>query len=138
MRLFNAGGAAESLLARGGVDESVPLTGRMVSGAIQRAQNSIESRNAEIRKNVLKYDDVLTKQRKKLYEERARILEGEDLDEHIERFIDEVIGGTIDAHAKGVNGRTSISTSCGARCAPPSRSPSRPRSSSRRSAARRS
>src|SRR5699024_9775555 len=67
MRLFTSG-AAESLLARGGVDESIPLTGRMVTGAIQRAQNSIESRNAEIRKNVLKYDDVLTKQRKKFYE----------------------------------------------------------------------
>ena len=102
MRLFNSS-AAESLLARGGVDESIPLTGRMVSGAIQRAQNSIESRNAEIRKNVLKYDDVLTKQRKKLYEERSRILEGEDLDEHIERFIQEVIGGTVDAHTKGKN-----------------------------------
>ena len=100
MRLFNSG-AAESLLARGGVDESIPLTGRMVTGAIQRAQNSIESRNAEIRKNVLKYDDVLTKQRKKFYEERARILEGEELDEHIQRFIEEVIGGTVDAHTKG-------------------------------------
>ena len=100
MRLFNSG-AAESLLARGGVDESVPLTGRMVSGAIQRAQNSIESRNAEIRKNVLKYDDVLTKQRRKFYEERSRILEGEELDAHVERFIEEVIGGTVDAHTKG-------------------------------------
>ncbi|MCT1386510.1 preprotein translocase subunit SecA [Brachybacterium sp. p3-SID1565] len=102
MRLFNAG-AAESLLARGGVDESVPMSGRLVSGAIERAQNSIESRNAEIRKNVLKYDDVLTKQRKKLYGERARILEGEDLDEHIERFIQEVLGGIVDAHTKGRN-----------------------------------
>ena len=102
MRLFNAG-AAEALLARGGVDESIPLTGRMVSGAIQRAQNSIESRNAEIRKNVLKYDDVLTKQRKKFYEERSRILEGEDLDEHVERFITEVIGGIVTEHTKGVN-----------------------------------
>ena len=100
MRLFNAG-AAEALLARGGVDESIPLTGRMVSGAIQRAQNSIESRNAEIRKNVLKYDDVLTKQRKKIYGERTRILEGEELDEHVERFITEVIGGTVDAHTQG-------------------------------------
>ena len=100
MRLFNSG-AAESLLARGGVDESIPLTGRMVTGAIQRAQNSIESRNAEIRKNVLKYDDVLTKQRKKFYEERGRILEGEELEPHIERFIDEVIGGTVDAHTSG-------------------------------------
>ena len=100
MRLFNSG-AAESLLARGGVDESIPLTGRMVSGAIQRAQNSIESRNAEIRKNVLKYDDVLTKQRRKFYEERSRILEGEELDEHVERFIEEIIGGTVDAHTKG-------------------------------------
>ncbi|WP_460477658.1 preprotein translocase subunit SecA [Brachybacterium huguangmaarense] len=96
MRLFNSG-AAESLLARGGVDESIPLTGRMVSGAIQRAQTSIESRNAEIRKNVLKYDDVLTKQRKTIYGERDRILGGEDLGEHVDRFIDEVIGGAVDA-----------------------------------------
>ncbi|MFE5775149.1 preprotein translocase subunit SecA [Brachybacterium sp. NPDC056505] len=101
MRLFNAG-AAETLLARGGVDESVPLTGRMVSSAIQRAQQSIESRNAEIRKNVLKYDDVLTKQRKKIYEERTRILEGEDLEEHVGRYIDEVIGGAVDAATRGV------------------------------------
>src|SRR5699024_5741297 len=70
-------------------------------GAIQRAQNSIESRNAEIRKNVLKYDDVLTKQRKKFYEERGRILEGEELEPHIERFMDEVSGGTVDAHTRG-------------------------------------
>ena len=88
---------------RGGVDESIPLTGRMVSSAIQRAQGSIESRNAEIRKNVLKYDDVLTKQRAKIYEERTRILEGEDLAPQFEHYIDEVIGvvtelvdGTID------------------------------------------
>jgi preprotein translocase subunit SecA len=101
MRLFNAG-AAESLLARGGVDETVPLTGRMVSSAIQRAQGSIESRNAEIRKNVLKYDDVLTKQRKKIYEERGRILEGEDLEQHVSRYIDEVIGGAVDAATRGV------------------------------------
>ncbi|MFC0674493.1 preprotein translocase subunit SecA [Brachybacterium hainanense] len=102
MRLFNAT-MAESLLARGGVDESIPLTGRVVSGAIQRAQTSIESRNAEIRKNVLKYDDVLTKQRKKIYEERSRILDGEDLTEHVDRFIDEVIGGSVDAATKGTN-----------------------------------
>lgn len=102
MRLFNAG-MAESLLSRGGVDESIPLTGRVVSGAIQRAQTSIESRNAEIRKNVLKYDDVLTKQRKKVYEERGRILDGEDLTEHVDRYIDEVIGGAVDAATKGRN-----------------------------------
>nr|WP_283774951.1 preprotein translocase subunit SecA [Brachybacterium equifaecis] len=101
MRLFNSGAAA-SLLARGGVDESVPLTGRMVSSAIQRAQGSIESRNAEIRKNVLKYDDVLTKQRQKIYEERGRILEGEDLRPHVERYIDEVIGGAVDQTTRGV------------------------------------
>jgi len=95
MRLFNSG-AAETLLARGGVDESIPLTGRMVSGAIQRAQTSIESRNFEIRKNVLKYDDVLTKQRQTIYGERNRILDGEDLEPHVERFIDDVVGGFVD------------------------------------------
>ncbi len=96
MRLFNSG-AAETLLARGGVDESIPLTGKMVSGAIQRAQGAIESRNFEIRKNVVKYDDVLTKQRKKIYAERARVLEGEDLKHQVDHFIEEVIGGYVDA-----------------------------------------
>ena len=95
MRLFNSN-AAEALLARGGVDESIPLTGRMVSGAIQRAQTSIESRNFEIRKNVLKYDDVLTKQRQRVYADREAVLEGEDLTEHVDRYIDEVIGGYVD------------------------------------------
>jgi preprotein translocase subunit SecA len=102
MRLFNAG-AADRLLATGGVDDTVPLTGRMVSSAIQRAQGSIESRNAEIRKNVLKYDDVLTKQRKTVYGDRSRILDGEDLDPQVERYIDEVIGGAVDAATRGKN-----------------------------------
>lgn len=100
MRLFNSG-AAESLLARGGVDESQPLSGKMVSSAIQRAQTSIESRNAEIRKNVLKYDNVLTKQREKIYEERRRILEGEDLTKSYQDFIVQVIGSMVAAATKG-------------------------------------
>ena len=100
MRLFNAG-MAESLLARGGVEESTPMTGKMVSRAIQTAQNSIESRNAEIRKNVLKYDNVLTKQRQKIYEERRAILEGENLTDSYHDFVDEVIGQMVDAATRG-------------------------------------
>ena len=56
----------------------------------RNAQAQIESRNAEIRKNVLKYDDVLNRQRQTIYAERSQILDGDDLDEHVQHFIDEV------------------------------------------------
>ncbi|MCS6711006.1 preprotein translocase subunit SecA [Brachybacterium sp. EF45031] len=102
MRLFNSA-TAESLLARGGVEESKPLEGRLVTGGIQRAQRAIESRNAEIRKNVLKYDDVLAKQRAKIYSERGAILEGEDLTGHVDGFVEDVIGGYVDAATRRRN-----------------------------------
>lgn len=89
VRRFSSGGA-EAIMARGGVDENTPLSGRIVTGSIQGAQKRIESQNFEIRKNVVKYDDVLTKQRARVYEDRNRVLSGEDLSESIEGYIEDV------------------------------------------------
>ncbi|WGW10688.1 preprotein translocase subunit SecA [Saxibacter everestensis] len=95
MRLFNSQ-AAESLMARTNVPDDVPLESKLVSKAIQSAQSQIEQRNAEQRKNVLKYDDVLNRQRTVIYSERRRILEGDDLHEHVQNFITDVLTSYVD------------------------------------------
>jgi preprotein translocase subunit SecA len=94
MRLFNSQ-VAESLLTRAGIPDDVPLESKMVTRAIQSAQSQVEARNFEIRKNVLKYDDVLNRQREVIYGERRRVLEGEDLHEQVQHFIDDVVSAYV-------------------------------------------
>jgi preprotein translocase subunit SecA len=77
MRIF-ATGAMNWVMSRA-MDDDVPIEARMVTRAIERAQNTVEQRNAEIRKNVLKYDEVMNEQRKVIYKRRDQILEGADL-----------------------------------------------------------
>ncbi|QAY74541.1 preprotein translocase subunit SecA [Agromyces protaetiae] len=96
MRLFNAG-AAESLMSRG-VPDDVAIESKVVSRAIRSAQSQVEARNAEIRKNVLKYDDVLNRQREAIYSDRRHILEGDDLHERTQRFLEDVIDEVLDQH----------------------------------------
>ncbi|HET7688780.1 MAG TPA: preprotein translocase subunit SecA [Nocardioidaceae bacterium] len=79
MRLFATG--AMSWVMGKALPDDVPIEAKMVSKAIERAQGTVEARNAEIRKNVLKYDEVLNAQRKVIYRRRDQILEGEDLRE---------------------------------------------------------
>jgi preprotein translocase subunit SecA len=69
----------------------------MVSRSIQSAQSQVEAQNYEIRKNVLKYDDVLNRQRQVIYDERRRVLEGEDMEEQIRHFVNDVIEGYVDS-----------------------------------------
>ncbi len=90
MRLFNSG-AAEMLLSKAGIPDDVPLESKMVSRAIASAQSQVESRNVEIRKNVLKYDDVLNRQRTVIYAQRRRVLEGEDLHEQVGHFLEDTV-----------------------------------------------
>ncbi|MDO4242275.1 MAG: preprotein translocase subunit SecA [Actinomyces sp.] len=85
MRMF-ASGAAQRIMASGAYPDDVPLESKIVTRAIASAQRQVESRNYEIRKNVLKYDDVMTEQREKVYDERRRVLDGEDLEPQVERF----------------------------------------------------
>ncbi|MDP5227219.1 MULTISPECIES: preprotein translocase subunit SecA [Arthrobacter] len=100
MRLFNSG-AAERLMAST-LDDDTALESKMVSRAIASAQGQVEGRNAEQRKNVLKYDDVLNRQREAIYGDRRRILEGDDLHEKVQFFLEDTINAVIDdATAEG-------------------------------------
>jgi preprotein translocase subunit SecA len=97
MRLFNSA-AAESLMGRGNVPEDLAIESKVVSRAIRSAQSQVEARNAEIRKNVLKYDDVLNRQREAIYGDRRHILEGDDLQDRTSKFLDDVITEVVDVH----------------------------------------
>ncbi len=103
MRLFNAG-AAESLMGRSGVPDDLAIESKVVSRAIRSAQSQVEGRNAEIRKNVLKYDDVLNRQREAIYSDRRHILEGDNLQDRSQKFLEEVIDEIISDHAAAGNG----------------------------------
>ncbi len=94
MRLFGSG-AAERIMATANVPDDVPLESKMVTRAILSAQTQIEQRNAEQRKNVLKYDDVLNRQRTVIYTERRKVLDGEDLAEQVAKFREEVIDAYV-------------------------------------------
>ena len=78
-----------------GVDDDTPLDHKMLSGAIEQAQKTVESRNFQTRKSVLEYDDVMNQQRNIIYDERRKVLDGEDLREHINGMIREFITGTV-------------------------------------------
>jgi preprotein translocase subunit SecA len=101
MQLFNAH-MVEAIMERLNLPEDVPIESKMVSRSIRSAQTQIEQQNFEIRKNVLKYDEVLNKQRTVIYDERRRVLQGEDLHEEIAHMVDDVIAAYVDgATAEG-------------------------------------
>ena len=101
MRLFNSQ-MAESLMTRAGFPDDLPLESKIVTRGIASAQSQVEARNFEIRKNVLKYDDVLSRQRSVIYGERRRVLEGEDMAEQIQHFSADVLTAYVDgATAEG-------------------------------------
>ncbi len=97
MRLF-ATGAMNYVMDRA-LPDDVPIEAKMVSKAIERAQNTVEAKNAEVRKNVLQYDEVMNEQRKVIYKRRRQILEGKDLREESVDAITEVVDSLISTHA---------------------------------------
>jgi len=104
MRRFNAA-AVQAVMDRLNIPDDVPIESKLVTRQIKSAQTQIEGQNAEIRKNVLKYDEVLNKQRQVIYAERRRVLDGEDLHEQITHMIDDVItayvtGATTEGYAE--------------------------------------
>jgi preprotein translocase subunit SecA len=102
MRLFNSG-LVEQFLNATKIPDDVPIESKMVTRAIASAQSQVEARNFEIRKNVLKYDDVLNRQREVIYSERRRVLEGADLHEQVRHFVDDVVKAyVIEATAEGL------------------------------------
>ncbi|HMK99164.1 MAG TPA: preprotein translocase subunit SecA [Acidimicrobiales bacterium] len=89
MRLF-ATGAMQWVMERT-LPEDVPIEAKMVTRAIERAQNTVEARNAEIRKDVLKYDEVLNEQRKVIYARRLQVIDGEDLQQTTEQLLETTV-----------------------------------------------
>ena len=94
MRLFNAG-AVEMIMDRLNIPDDVPIESKMVSRAIRSAQTQVEQQNFEIRKNVLKYDEVLNRQRTVIYDERRKVLSGADLHDQIRNMVNDVIEGYV-------------------------------------------
>ncbi|MGQ0574724.1 MAG: preprotein translocase subunit SecA, partial [Pseudonocardia sp.] len=104
MRRFN-GAIVESIMNRLNVPDDVPIEAGMVTKAIRSAQTQVEQQNFEIRKNVLKYDEVLNKQRTVIYDERRRVLAGEDVGEQVQHMIADVVeayvnGATAEGYAE--------------------------------------
>ena len=95
MRLFNAA-MVDRFMTTAKMEDDVPIESKMVSRSIQSAQTQVEQQNFEIRKNVLKYDDVLNRQRTVIYAERRRVLHGDDLHEQIRHILDDVVTGYVD------------------------------------------
>ncbi|AXK36279.1 preprotein translocase subunit SecA [Streptomyces armeniacus] len=96
MRLFKAQ-MVERVMSMANVPDDVPIENKMVTRAIASAQSQVEQQNFEIRKNVLKYDEVLNRQREVIYGERRRVLAGEDLHEQVRHFMDDTIEAYVQA-----------------------------------------
>ncbi|MFJ8191258.1 preprotein translocase subunit SecA [Streptomyces sp. NPDC096094] len=96
MRLFKAQ-MVERVMSMANVPDDVPIENKMVTRAIASAQSQVETQNFETRKNVLKYDEVLNRQREVIYGERRRVLEGEDLQEQIQHFMNDTIDAYVQA-----------------------------------------
>ncbi len=94
MRLFGSE-RMMNMMETLGVDEDTPLDHKMLSSAIEQAQKTVESRNFQTRKSVLEFDDVMNVQRNIIYQERRKVLDGEDLQEQIRKMIHEVITSEV-------------------------------------------
>ncbi len=97
MRLFG-GERLQNLMDTLKIDEDMPIDARLVSSSIESAQRKVEGRNFEMRKNVLKFDDVMNKQREIIYGQRSKVLEGEDLKEDIAKMREESVQKTVDTY----------------------------------------
>ena len=94
MRRFNSG-IVERVLSAAGLPEDEPIESKMVSNAIRSAQTQVEAQNFEIRKNVLKYDDVMNRQREVIYGERRLVLEGKDIGEQVKDFVADTLSAYV-------------------------------------------
>jgi len=99
VRLF-AGDRIYNIMERFKLPEDQPMEAKILSNQIENAQKRVEEQNFVARKNVLKYDDVLNVQRQVIYEQRRRVLEGDDLSDDVKEWIDEAIATIVAAHAE--------------------------------------
>ena len=97
MRLFGSE-RVMGMMEKLGVDEDTPIDAKILSNAIENAQKQVESRNFQTRKTVLEYDDVMNTQRKVIYEQRRKVLDGENLKESVQDMLSTVISTEVQAH----------------------------------------
>ena len=88
-----------------GADENMPIQSRMISKAVENAQKKVEGRNFSIRKNVLKYDDVMNVQREIIYNQRREVLDGKDIHENIVNMITTIAEETVSTYIEGEDGK---------------------------------
>ena len=91
-----------------GADENMPIQSRMISNAVENAQKKVESRNFTIRKNVLKYDDVMNAQREIIYKQRREVLDGKDIHENIINMIEFVADNVPHMYLEGENNEINV------------------------------
>ncbi len=94
MRLF-AADRVSNMMETLGIDEDTPIDAKILSGAVENAQKSVESRNFRVRKNVLEYDDVMNTQREVIYAQRQKVLDGEDLRENMMNMLRQLVDSTV-------------------------------------------
>ena len=109
MRLFNSNAAA-AMMNNPNVPDDMAIESKLVSRAIASAQSQVEGRNAEIRKNVLKYDDVLNRQREAIYDDRRHILAGDDIASRIDSFLEDVVRSIVDQNIVEQSGNWNLAT----------------------------
>lgn len=109
MRLFNSNAAA-AMMNNPSVPDDMAIESKLVSRAIASAQSQVEGRNAEIRKNVLKYDDVLNRQREAIYDDRRHILAGDDIASRIDSFLEDVVRSIVDQNIVEQSGNWNLAT----------------------------
>ena len=97
MRIFGSE-RISGLMARIGMGDGVPIEHRMVSKAIERAQKQVEGQNFSIRKHLLEYDDVMTKQRSTIYTQRREILEGKDMKAYVQEIVEQILDWLLDSY----------------------------------------
>ncbi len=109
MRLFSTDrvmGMMDTL----GLDEDTPIDAKILSGAVENAQKTVESRNFQARKHVLEYDDVMNIQREVIYAQRQKVLDGEDLKENIRTMLENVVSSTVSSALVQAGGKVTEET----------------------------
>ena len=96
MRMFQSG-LASTMMNSSALPDDMPIESKVLTRGVRSAQAQLEGRNAEIRKNILKYDDVMSSQRSVIYSERRRVLDGEDFRDQVMSFVEDVVGATVTA-----------------------------------------
>ncbi|WMJ79655.1 preprotein translocase subunit SecA [Clostridium sp. MB40-C1] len=101
MRIFGSE-RLQGIVEKLGLSDEDAIESKMVTGAIENAQRKVEGNNFDVRKTVLKYDDVMNQQREVIYKQRAQVLEGESLQGYVQDMIENVITSAVDAHMTGL------------------------------------